>query len=68
MKTVEKYVKEHLLELYELHRALCLIPAPSNHEEKRAEFCKRWFDENCGEGAYVDDALNVCFRTARVPQ
>ena len=58
---VKIYVKEHSEELFELHKALCLIPAPSHLEEKRAAFCKAWFDENCGEGAYIDEANNVIF-------
>ena len=58
---IKKYIAEHTEELYELHKALCLIPAPSHHEEKRAAFCKAWFDENCGEGAYIDGAKNVIF-------
>ena len=58
---IKDYVNAHLEELYLLLKELCLIPAPSHHEEKRAEFCKKWFDENCGEGAYIDEALNVIF-------
>ena len=56
---IKKYVDTHMEELYALLKALCLIPAPSHHEERRAAFCKRWFDENCGEGAYIDAAKNV---------
>ena len=59
--TVKEFVSLHKEEMYELHRELCLIPAPSHHEEKRAEFCKAWFDKNLGEGAYVDEALNVIY-------
>ena len=60
-ESLKEYVAAHEEELYALLRDLCLIPAPSHHEELRAEFCKRWFDENCGEGAYIDEALNVIF-------
>ncbi len=56
---IKNYVDTHMEALYALLKALCLIPAPSHHEERRAAFCKRWFDENCGEGAYIDAALNV---------
>ena len=59
--TVKSFVEAHTEELYALHKELCLIPAPSHHEELRAEFCKKWFDKNCGEGAYIDKALNVIF-------
>ena len=61
MLNIKEFVKAHTEEMYALHKELCLIPAPSHKEEKRAEFCKRWFDENCGEGAYIDEALNVVF-------
>ena len=33
-------------EIAQLLRDLCKIPAPSHHEEKRAEFCKNWFIKN----------------------
>ena len=56
---IKNYVDAHREALYALLKALCLIPAPSHHEELRAEFCKKWFDENCGEGAYIDEAKNV---------
>lgn len=38
---------------------LAQIPAPSNHEERRAEFCLRWLHGHGAENAYMDDALNV---------
>lgn len=38
---------------------LAQIPAPSGHEEKRAEFCKDWLEKNGAEGVYIDEALNV---------
>ena len=60
-KDLKVYVNAHMEELCALLRELCLIPAPSNHEQLRADFCKRWFDENCGAGAYIDEALNVIF-------
>ncbi len=60
-ENLKQYVDAHMEELYALLKELCLIPAPSHHEEKRAEFCKKWFDENCGAGAYIDEALNVIF-------
>ena len=33
-------------EVIQLVRDMCAIPAPSHHEEKRAEFCKNWFEKN----------------------
>lgn len=46
-------------ELKQLIRDLCAIPAPSHHEERRASFCKEWFEKNGGKGVYIDEALNV---------
>ena len=40
---------------------LCHIPAPSHHEEKRAEYCKEWLEKVGAKGVYVDEALNVIF-------
>jgi acetylornithine deacetylase/succinyl-diaminopimelate desuccinylase-like protein len=61
MLDAREFVKAHTEELYALHKELCLIPAPSHMEDLRAEFCKGWFDRNCGEGAYIDEAKNVIF-------
>ena len=40
---------------------LCGIPAPSHHEEKRAEFCRDWLLRNGAspEQVRIDEALNV---------
>lgn len=46
-------------QLKQLIRDLCAIPAPSHHEERRAEFCKAWFEAHGGQGVYIDEALNV---------
>ena len=54
-----RYADEHLEELKQLIRDLCAIPAPSNHEELRAEFCRQWFEKNGFENVFIDDALNV---------
>jgi len=37
------------------------IPAPSHHEEKRAEFCKQWLEAQGAKGVYIDEALNVIY-------
>ena len=39
-----------------LLRALCAIPAPSHHEEKRAAFIRDWFLQR-GMRAEIDEAL-----------
>ena len=46
-------------ELKQLIRDLCAIPAPSHHEEKRAQFCKKWFESIGAKGVFIDEALNV---------
>ena len=53
------YIEAHRQEGYELLLELAQIPAPSNHEEKRAEFCCGWLARNGAEGVYIDEALNV---------
>lgn len=58
---MEKFVKENTDLLFKVLEELCNIPAPSHFEDERALYCKRWFDENCGKGAYIDDAKNVIF-------
>lgn len=56
---VEEYLASHQQELLQLIRDLCAIPAPSHHEEARAEFCLNWFHANGCPEAFVDEALNV---------
>lgn len=53
------YQAAHEQELIDLIKELCRIPAPSHHEEKRAEFVKNWFEANGFANITVDDALNV---------
>ena len=53
------WADEHGSELKQLLIDLCGIPAPSNHEELRAEFCKKWLTEAGGKEVYIDEALNV---------
>ena len=55
--SMKQYALEVQEELKQLIRDLCAIPAPSHHEEKRAEFCKKWFEDAGGENVYIDDAL-----------
>lgn len=44
-----------------LLKELCLIPAPSHHEEKRADYCKKIFESFGAENVYIDSAKNVVF-------
>ena len=56
---MEKYAQSVQSELRALLKEFCVIPAPSNHEERRAEFCRAWFERNGFENVRVDGALNV---------
>ena len=56
---MKQYAQDVQEELKQLIRDLCAIPAPSHHEEKRAAFCKTWFENAGGQGVYIDEALNV---------
>ena len=62
LKEIESYKDEALTLLMELGK----IPAPSNHEERRAEFCKNWLDKCGAEGVYIDEALNVVYPVGNV--
>ncbi len=56
---MKAYLEESREDLLKLIRDLCEIPAPSNDEILRAEFCKKWFEENGGEDVIIDEALNT---------
>lgn len=60
-KNILAYIDDHRQEAYELLLEMAQIPAPSNHEEKRAEFCKAWLQKQGAEGVYIDEALNVIY-------
>ena len=58
---MEQYLRSSHEEAKDIVRTLCGSPAPSHHEEKRAEWCRNWFIKAGGENAFVDEALNaVC--------
>ncbi len=58
-ESMEGFIREHEEEALELLKTIARIPAPSNHEEKRAQFCCQWLKEQGAEGVYIDEALNV---------
>ncbi|MGN6715363.1 M20/M25/M40 family metallo-hydrolase [Anaerocolumna jejuensis] len=60
-KIIESYLQENHDMLIHLIKELCNIPAPSHKEEKRAEFCKKWLEEQGAEGVFIDEALNVIY-------
>lgn len=58
------YIEAHAEEARELLITLAQIPSPSNHEEKRAQFCKEWLDKQGAKGVFIDEALNVIYPIA----
>ena len=56
-----QYIESHREEAFRLLTRLAQIPAPSNHEQQRAQFCLDLLRSKCAEGAYIDDALNVVY-------
>ena len=56
-----QHIDSHREEAYRLLLELAQIPAPSNHEELRAEFCCQWLKNQGAEGVYIDKALNVIY-------
>ena len=49
-EAMERFIKEHEKEAYDLLLTIAKIPSPSNHEEKRAQFCCNWLKEQGAEG------------------
>lgn len=57
----ERDIASRYEETVTLLKELCKIPAPSNHEEKRAAWIKSWMENIGAQGVYIDDALNVVY-------
>lgn len=60
-KEMTTYMEEHRQEAFNLLLELARIPAPSNHEEKRAEYIRSWLERQGAREVYIDDALNVIY-------
>ncbi len=58
---IEKFIRENEAEMLNLLKELCHIPAPSHHEEKRAEYLKAYYENMGAKGVYIDEALNVIY-------
>ena len=56
---VEEFVTKNQEEAVSLLKTLGRIPAPSHHEEKRAEFIKAWFEDNGLGEVWIDGQKNV---------
>ena len=61
LEKLNEFKKSHIEEMHQLLRDLVAIPAPSHHEEKRAEFCKAWFENIGAKGVYIDEAKNCVY-------
>ena len=61
MSTVAEFIKANLPLLRRTLKELCLIPAPSGHEEDRAAYCKAFLDSIGAKDAYIDEAKNVIY-------
>lgn len=55
LKWCESVFSEHLA----LLKSLAVIPAPSHHEEQRANFIKHWLETNGAVQVTIDDTKNV---------
>lgn len=62
MQNFDEYISDNKEALIKLIDDICRIPAPSHHEEERAEFCRRWLEGIGCSGVYIDNALNVIYR------
>ena len=58
---VISYLDDHAEDALRLLIELAQIPAHSNQEERRAEFCLDWLRGKGAENAYIDEALNVIY-------
>lgn len=56
---MQNWVDENFAEHLPLLKILAAIPAPSHHEEKRAEFILNWLVRAGANDAYIDKAKNV---------
>ena len=55
---IEQDIERMQIEVVELVKAICTIPAPSHYEGRRAAFVRDWFESH-GIDAQIDEALNV---------
>ena len=59
--SILSYIEDHQEEAFQILLTLARIPAPSNHEEERAAFCKTWLEAQGAKGVHLDEALNVVY-------
>ncbi|MBQ9086156.1 MAG: M20/M25/M40 family metallo-hydrolase [Clostridia bacterium] len=61
---IKAYCENEIESFHDLLATLVAIPAPSHHEEKRAQFCKEWLEKQGAEGVYIDEAKNCVYPIA----
>lgn len=61
MEELKVYIQNNKDLLLKTLKELCLIPAPSHKEEKRAQYCRAWLERYGAKGVYIDGAGNVVF-------
>ncbi len=62
MMNFHDYALAHADELTKLTCDMTLIPAPSRHERKRAEFCAEWLKNAGADGVEIDEFCNVVWK------
>ena len=58
---IRDYIENVQQEALDLLIDLAKIPAPSHHEELRAQFCLNWLKAHGAVNAYIDKDLNVIY-------
>mgnify|MGYP000037394888 FL=1 len=56
---IDSFIQQHKEEAVLLLQELGKIPAPSHQEDRRAAFCKKWFEEKGCREVWIDEAKNV---------
>lgn len=59
MTDFKGFIENNKENMYRTLKELAVIPAPSGHEEKRAEYCLDVLKGFGAKDAYIDEALNV---------
>ena len=58
---IREFAQKNYEMTLDIVRDLCMIPAPSYMEDRRAEYCKKWLENAGANGVYIDSAKNVIF-------
>lgn len=59
MKSIKEFINLNKEDLFKTIKELAVIPAPSNDEGERAQYCKNWLINKGIKTAYIDEAQNV---------